>query len=166
MQKDERTPPNARELHAIEYIAGLDANLVLAQDVLKERLKMVPNGWRDYRLAMKTVERVVDGIYATMPDKTRRHMMRLSDCGEVVIRPRRFTKCPDDVQIVMDDDIKLLINTVISNECAMCLKDAAKQKKCKLRRVLENIAPTAEVHKNGLCAYVDVARDNEYGEYI
>lgn len=167
MNAEQRTMiPNAKELHAIEYIAGLDANLVLAQDVLKERLKMLPNGWRDFRLALKTTERVLDGIYATVPEKTCRHMVRLCQCGEVVIRPKRFTKCPDDVQIVMDDDLRLLINMAIRNECAMCVLDAQGQKKCKLRKTLERVAPTAKVHGNGLCAYVDVARDNDYGEYV
>lgn len=40
------------------------------------------------------------------------------------------------------------------------------QKKCALRKALENIAPTAAVHENGLCAYTDVAAGNALGEYI
>jgi hypothetical protein len=75
-------------------------------------------------------------------------------------------KMPDDVQIMMKDDLKLLINTSIAAECAMCVKDGREQKKCALRKALENIAPTAAVHENGLCAYVDVAAGNAFGEYI
>ena len=93
-------------------------------------------------------------------------MDRLCACGEVIIRPKPMIKMPDDTQIVLTDDLKLLINRAISAECAMCIKDAREQKKCDLRKALENIAPTAAVHKNGLCAYVDVATQNALGKYI
>lgn len=163
----ERIQPNARELHVIEFLAALDNNLVLGQTELKERLDGIPNGWRDFRLAAKTTERVLDRIYDTLPTKTLKHMEMLYKHGEVVIRPKTVTgKRPDDVQIVLDDDLRLLINTAMTGECAMCVRDAAGQKKCKLRRALENIAPTGVVHRNGLCAYVDVAATNEHGEYI
>ena len=48
----------------------------------------------------------------------------------------------------------------------MCVRDAAGQKGCKLRKALERIAPTAALKENGLCAYTDVATGNEYGKYI
>ena len=35
-----------------------------------------------------------------------------------------------------------------------------------LDKTLMNIAPTAAVHKDGLCAYIDVVAGNELGEYI
>ena len=57
-------------------------------------------------------------------------------------------------------------NYGVASECMMCVKDAREQKKCKLRKVLMNIAPTEAVHKDGLCAYIDVVAGNELGEYI
>ena len=60
----------------------------------------------------------------------------------------------------------MLINTAIASECLLCVKDAREQKKCKLRKALMNIAPTAAIHKDGLCAYTDVVAGNELGEYI
>ena len=157
---------NARELHIIEFVAGLHAKVKQGEEILRDRLGVIPGGWRDWRTASGRIQKVLDGIYQTMPTKTLKHMQRLCDCGEVVIRPKPMIKMPDDVQIVLKDDLKLMINRVISAECAMCVKDGREQKKCALRKALENIAPTAAVHKNGLCAYVDVATMNELGEYI
>lgn len=159
-------PANAREIHSIEFIAGLDAQLKQGQEILKERLQRIPGAWRNFRLAMSCIEKVVDGIYATLPPRTLRHMDKLAACGEIIIRPKPMIKMPNDVQIVLNDDLKLLINTSIASECAVCLKDAKEQKKCALRKALENIAPTAALHEDGLCTYVDVVTGNKLGEYI
>ena len=157
---------NAREVHNIEFLAGLDAQLIQGQEILKERLALVPNGWRNFRLAVTTTQKVLDGIYETLPIKTLRHMDRLCSCGEVIIRPKPAIKMPDDTQIVLSDDLKLLINKAMSAECAMCLKAPPEQKKCSLRKALQNIAPTEEVYRNGLCSYIDVAAAHNLGEYI
>lgn len=159
-------PANARVLHIIEFVAGLHAQTAQGEEILKERLQAIPGGWRDYRTASSRLAKILDNIYATLPTKTLRHMDRLCQCGEVVIRPKPMIKMPDDVQIMMTEDLHFLINRVIAAECAMCVKGLPEQKGCKLRKVLENIAPTAAVHRNGLCAYIDVVTGNGLGEYI
>lgn len=83
-----------------------------------------------------------------------------------MIRPKSIVKRPDDVQIVGTDDLKMLINMVMSSECAVCMRDCREQKKCKLRRALETIAPAKELRKDGMCVYTDVAANSNYGEYI
>lgn len=158
--------PNARELLNIEFLAGLDAQLAQGEKILKDRIKQIPNGWRDFRLAMSAIERVLDAVYETLPEKTMRHMRRLGQLGQVIIRPKPAIKMPDDVHIVAADDLKMLINRAIENECAMCVRDLPGQKGCKLRKCLETVAPTAEVHKDERCAYIDVAAGNELGKYI
>lgn len=157
---------NAREIHSIEFLAGLDAQLVQGQGTLKERLQAIPGGWRNFRLAVSTTERVLDAIYETLPDKTLRHMQRLCQCGQVIIRPRPLIKMPDDVHIVDAADLKMLINAVIENKCAICVEDAAGQKACPLRKALHHIAPTESVYRDGKCSYLDVAAGNELGKYI
>ena len=161
-----KIPANAREIHNIEFLAGLDAQLFQGQKILEPRLRQIPNAWRNFRLVVSLTEKILDGVYATLPPRTLQHMDKLARFGQIIIRPKPLIKMPDDVQIVQNDDLKLLVNTAISAECAMCLKDAQRQKKCKLRRALENIVPTEAVHENGLCAYTDVAAGNALGEYI
>ena len=69
---------NAREIHTIEFLAGLDAQLVEGQENLRDRLRLIPNGWRDFRLAVKSTERVLDAVYSTLPTKTLVHMQKLA----------------------------------------------------------------------------------------
>lgn len=168
-EKKERLPilpANAREVHNIEFLAGLDVQLTDGCEILKDRLSVIPNGWRNFRLAQATVSRLMEKIYETLPDKTLKHMARLCSCGEIVIRPKSVIKRPDDAQIVLNDDLRTVVNHAMAAECAMCLKDPREQKKCKLRAALENIAPVAELKKNGLCNYVDVATAHGLGDYF
>ena len=157
---------NAREIHVIEFLAGLDAQLIKGQGILKDRLALIPDGWRKFRLAVSTTEKVLDSVYETLPTRTLKHMDRLCQYGEIIIRPKPMIKMPDDVQIVTSEDLRMLINKVIAAECAVCLKNQSEQKGCKLRKALQNVAPTAEVYHNGLCSYVDVAAAHELGDYI
>ena len=156
--------PSARELHIVEFIAGLDCQLAKGGDILEARLRNVPDLWRQYRIAMKATQKVIEGIYKTVPIKTLRHMQNLCKYGEIVIRPRPATPV-DDVQIVPTQELKLLINKVIENECAMCIKDQREQRRCKLRRAMMVIAPPQEVNREG-CNYRDVVAGNDLGEYI
>ena len=157
---------NGRELFAIELLSVADKQLFENQEVLKERLKLVPNGWRNYRLAVTTVEKVLDGIYETLPSKTMAHMERLATYGQINIRPRPVIKIPDSVQIMGSDELKVIINHAIENTCTICVKDHKEQKKCPLRKSLLHAAPTGEIHKDGRCTYMDVVAGNELGKYI
>lgn len=170
---------NAKELHQIEYLAGLDARLNGDPDALKKRLKDVPDGWRQYRIAMTAVEKVLDGVYRTLPDKTMHHMAMLHDYGEIVIRPRPVVRA-DDVQIVGSKELRVLINAAIEGHCAICLKRGGEARSCPMRRALMLIAPphaliddaSADADKasksapSTVCAYQRVAAGNPLGEYI
>lgn len=156
---------NGQEMRAIEVLAALDAQLGRGEEALKDRLSKIPNGWRDYRLAVKTAGRVLVALYDTLPEKNMRRMRMIADHGEVVIRQKCSAR-PDYVQLIANDDLKALVNRVIASECAMCINDVTAQKHCPLREVLERVAPTERVRQNGMCAYLDVAAGNEYGRYL
>ena len=65
MPEREIHPANGHELHIIEYLMALDAQLNGHQDALRERLKLVPNGWRQWRL-ITTATRSLEIINAAM----------------------------------------------------------------------------------------------------
>lgn len=159
-------PVDARELHSIEFLAGLDAQLIKGQDTLKDRLSKIPGGWRNYRLGVKMVEKTLDEVYKTIPVKTLKHMRNLALYGEIVIRKKPMIKMPDDVQIVQTVDLKYILNRLLAAECAICVKNHADQKGCKLRKALENIAPSSKKMQNGHCPYIDVVLNNELEDYI
>lgn len=43
---------HGKEIKNIEFLAGLDAQLIQGQEILKERLLTIPNGWRNFRLLL------------------------------------------------------------------------------------------------------------------
>lgn len=158
---------SSREVHFIEFVAGLDAQLTNGEKHLEQRLKSIPDAWRQYRIAKSSVDKVIRGLYETLPEKTQKHMTDLCARGEVVIRPKPVGKQYDDVQIVQTADLKLLINCTMAAECAMCMKEGREQKKCELRKALMCICPPTEFNKNStLCPYVDVANKCDVGHYI
>ena len=158
---------NSKETRYITYLYGLDAQLVGGEKHLEQRLRAVPDAWRQYRIAMTAVDKVVRAIRTTLPDKTFAHLELLADRDEIVIRPKPIGKHLDDVQIISTDNLKLLINAAMAAECAVCLKDAKEQRKCKMRKMFMCVCPPVEIDRNSnLCPYVKVAAGNELGKYI
>lgn len=157
-------PASGRERAIIEYLAALDAQLMAHQDVLRERLKLIPNGWRQWRLMTVTANNLLVAIYDTLPTKTLLHMQRLCTYGEVLVRLKPASRTPEQV-VVNEDDLREIFNTAMTAECAVCLKDDRQAKGCKLRRALMNIAPPETFSSQG-CEYRDVAIQSGYGKYI
>ena len=156
--------PGSRELTAIEYLAALDSQLVRYQDVLRERLSSIPNGWRDYRLIAAQTGRLVEKIYATLPLKTLQRMEGIARYGEIIIRMHPPCSIPEHI-LVRDDVLRLIINCAMSAECAICLRDGREIDACPLRKALESIVPPAEYPRIG-CVYRNVTRTSDYGHYI
>ena len=134
-----QTELNALEIHGIEFIAGLDAQIAKFAEALKPRLKSLPNGWRDFRLAQNLIAKALDGLYATMPTKTLLKFQRLNEIGEVIS---------------------------IEHECAICMRRGGEVRSCPLRRALMSICPPEELVKDGSCNYQAVAAGNDLGQYI
>ena len=155
---------NGRESSSIEYLAALDSQLAIAETTLQERLKTVPDAWRQFRITRSAMEKVLNALYSTVPNKMLIHMQKLALSGECIIRPRPVVKIKG-LQTVPEDELKDIINIVISGKCAFCLDDARTAKKCKLRKALMMIAPPGEIG-NADCPYSVVATSNELGEYI
>lgn len=156
---------DAREVHATEFIAGLDSQLARFSDALTDRLKKIGR-YREFRLAAAMIEKVLDGLYSSMPRKTLLQFQRLNEVGEVIVRPRPASRKGQYMQIVDNDDLKLLINKSIEHECAICMRRGGEVRSCPLRRALMSICPPKELVKDGSCNYQAVAAGNDLGQYI
>lgn len=157
--------PGPRELHAIEFILGLHAQILLNEKVLESRLRLIPNAWRNYRLIMRLIDDIVNGLYATLPDKTVKRIIRLLDCGEIIIRPRPVIPVPN-MQIVEANDLEMIINTVLHTECSLCVRSAREAQKCALRKSMMRITPAESTHKISVCPYQDVILDRTGTNYF
>lgn len=151
-------PPTSRETKSIELIAALDARLTNDRKYLEDRLRMVPDLYRQWRIAETAAAKVVDGLYDTLPPKTMMRMRRLYESGEIVIRPRGGMNKDSDSTVALKEDISRLARTVCESECAMCIKTGRDIKKCKLRETLLRVSPPPEVFTDdtSLCEYTTI----------
>lgn len=158
---------NSHELHCIAFLAGLDSQLHVHEQHIEQRLKRIPGAWRDYRLALRMIEKVVDAVYATMPGKTKQRLIMLHENGEVVIRPRPASATRAYVQIVANEDMKIIANKAIENECAICMKREGEVRSCALRRALLTVCPPTQINdEGGGCPYQNVAQSHDLGHYM
>lgn len=155
---------NSRELHRIELLAAIDAQLQGGQEPLKARLQTIPNAWRDYRMCVSRIGRLVEQVYQTLPIKTLKHMEALCRHGEVLIRFKPVAKS-DDAQLIMTSDLKELINVAMEAKCTICFEGRAGVKACRLRKALMDVAPPRDLSL-GECPYRYVIENCKAGEYI
>ena len=155
---------SSKELHRFELLACLDVQLQGGEEPLEKRIRSIPNGWRDYKLALATVGRLIVKLYDTMPDKVIRHMMMLTKHGEAIVRVKPIGGV-QYLQPVDVKDLRTLVNTCLEAECLICGKDSHEIKKCQLRRSLSVIVPPVNAEK-GDCAYRYVVENSKIGSYV
>lgn len=148
-------PMNGKELRALEFLALLDVKLGESGEAIRERLKGIPNGWRQWRLMTTTISRLLVQLYDIIPMKNLRHMQNLCEYGEVLIRIRPPVHSPE-YALLREDDLKQLMDIAITQECAMCLKEGREIDRCPLRKAMWNIAPPMEEHPYS-CEYSLIA---------
>ena len=153
------------ELRGIEYMAALDARLQEYSKPLEERLRKTDGGWRNYRLAMTCMEKAIDAVYASVDDETRMHMRNLAESSEVFIRPT-VQAVEKNLQTVAEEHLKILVNTSMASECAVCLKEGTDVRKCALRKALMFTAPPSRIPENRRCPYSEIALCHELGQYM
>lgn len=156
-----RFDPTSRETRSIEMIAVLDARLANDRPYLEDRLRSVPDLYRQWRIAETAVCKIVDGLYDTLPEKTLMRIRKIYNNGEVIVRPKGSITKDNDTAIVLAEDLKLLAKTAKNSECAMCLKSGKEIKRCKLREVLMRVSPPIQVFDDhsSLCEYATFVRD-------
>ena len=141
-----RRPMNGREMRVIEYLAAMDSKIVESGDAMRDRLRDIPNGWRQWRLMASTLSRLLVQLYDLMPIKNLRHIQNVCAHGEVLIRMQPASRVPE-YTLVNEDDLRILVNTSMAAECAICFKEGKEIDRCPLRRAMLSIAPLMKTRR-------------------
>lgn len=158
-------PANGREMAAIDWLGVLCAMMADHEQGIKSRLNGVKNGWRDYRLALTLVSKLLGKAVAGLPAHQQRHVRNVLKTHEVTLRPAQIVKTPNDMLLIDKAEFQTIINTAMEAECAICIKSEAEIRGCKLRKALKTCIMLEEYPKVG-CGYTDVVTNNELGKYI
>ena len=164
-EKAELLPLKGKELKCVEYLVGMESRIAESGDALRDRLRLIPNGWRNFRLIFATLDRLLTDLYDTLPLKSRQYLRNIIQDGEILIRFTPVSRSPE-WRLIRDDDLAVIVNLAMASECAICLKQGREAKKCELRKALENMAPPHDGHPAGGCGYQNVVAGAELGQYL
>lgn len=157
MKAGEHRPLTGKEMVMLEHLVLLDARLNQYTDNMKDRLGAVPNGWRDWRLMQQKVGHLVEELYKTISPSNVMHFYLLSQYGQAHITERPVVHQKGYTNI-SGDDLQSLLAIVLRHECSMCMKEGKEVKKCKLRRLLLELAPPSKVDTHW-CEYQKIVTD-------
>ncbi|MBR6571538.1 MAG: hypothetical protein IKK75_13900 [Clostridia bacterium] len=157
-------PLNGSEMRVLEYLAAMDSKIIECGETMRERLKGVPNGWRQWRLLAATLNNLLIALYKQIPLKNLRHMQQICAYGEVLIRIRPPVHTPE-YTLIREDDLKTVMRVAIEQECSMCLKSGKEIAGCSLRKAMWNIAPPMEESQYS-CEYNDLAVYMKSDDYL
>ena len=136
--QDGKRPLTSHEWVALKCMWAACSVLKDDHEKLKERLQAcVPGGWRDIRLATTKLDKLLDEILGTIPQKKLRSIA--SEMANTELRI--ITKGPQtDRNIVHleDREIAELVNLLIYRECMLCEKTDKLGKRCPIYKAVTN----------------------------
>lgn len=128
---------NRDHINCLFGIFAAMQELEKAQEVMENRIRAVPNGWRDVRLLCKVIDRVVNDLCLTYPPEKlqsiRRmlpHMRYKVQCGISASNLR------DDENLIAADDLDT-ITLYAHEQCKLCIDQDCS--KCKLGKTFDRI---------------------------
>ena len=144
MKPGETRPLTGKEMNMLEHLVLLDARMAQYSDNMRDRLGAVEHGWRDWKLVQVKVTRLVEELYKTLSRSHAMHFYLLHRYGEAHITERPVVHQKGYINI-SGDDLQTLLEIILRHECSMCMKEGKEVKKCKLRRLMLELAPPSQV---------------------
>lgn len=132
---------------------------IMARDVdaLDARLAQVKYGKRDKGMISAAVNRLLDGLMATIPtDQLVSFRRNMDMCAYVVgVRNAGKVNANEEYGMFLPYDTLNTILEGLHDKCMMCSLDTMGQRKCKLRKALDVIPNDIEDVENG-CKFFGV----------
>ena len=153
---DGRYPMSGREFSAYRCLIVAVNELDVCIDALKDRLKLIPGGWRDMRMLSTVSYKLFNALAETIPSrKLRAIQAEIQNCEiRLVVRGADRSMLKSVVYIDEQPFIRLM-NHVISQECWCCEKCGKEAKKCEIRQLVTDVlhydSSDGELRKDDMC---------------
>lgn len=128
---------NREHINALFAMFASVQELEKAQEVMENRIRAVPNGWRQVRLASVTINNLVDDLCKTFPveklvsiNRMLPHMRYKVQCGVSA------SSLKENENLIESDDLDT-IALFAHEQCKLCIDQNCSQ--CKLGRVFDRI---------------------------
>ena len=126
-----------REYQAIRALFGTQNSLIFAQKDLEQRLKVVPDGWRDFRLVYSVLEKLLTRLLKTVPSQkllTMKRELENTYC-EVKMKGAVGPVEGDLLRVVRQEDLEKIVDSAMEMNCYMC--ERCDYKKCPLYQAIQ-----------------------------
>lgn len=157
MEQQARYPLKQREFRELVQLIGMLDTAVVGQEDLKERMRRIPNCWRDYCLAVSKFRHVFEQLLRSIPgnklakiDATLRNL-------DIVCKQRGVS---DPNWLVMNvRDCHAMLDIIVHDNCMLCDKCGKDAQQCRIFELVEDAAD-GTVEKpgaNAMCPFAGLA---------
>ena len=124
------------------------------QEEMPERLRSIPNGWRDIRMVETVLDKLVGNLLDTIPlEKLQTLKMLMPDTRVHVTYTRQIGKGKDHVSGIATKDLDMLMAAAHDGVCKLCDGNCDR---CDLVKVFDRFMNTTR-EKGESYTFVDVA---------
>ena len=136
-EPDGRVPLSGKEWnHLRSLIAAIDM-VLRSGDALKDRLKLVPYGWRDYRMLTVRMPALMDDLLDTIPTKKLRAIREELQHSRLTLEVVGPSERKLHGGIYIDEEAYIrLIDRCMAMECMLCERCGKDVDKCELYRII------------------------------
>lgn len=127
---------NVEELNDLFVIFASQAGLQRAQERMKDRLAMIPNGSADIAMICNALDKLAENLLITVPEEKRLQLDRnLRNMRHEIhfVPPVKESK---DQVVLFSDDLDALVDSAIDHRCLFCTDNC---NKCALGKALDHI---------------------------
>lgn len=143
LDSDGRLPFSEREYYALRQLCGAFSMADNHSDELKERVRLIPNGFRDLRLIVSMSEKLITNIMKTIPLKKLKLIQRelKNTVCEVKVNRDVTGRNSEGFCYVPEQAMVRTVERVIDYTCFGCEKCGREAKKCPVRLDIESLYP-------------------------
>lgn len=139
------------------YVSLKGAQAVLRSPVvlprLRGRIKGIKYGPRDEALVVRTLDRLLDAMWDTIPDKQADTLDRNLEMSELYVgvrTTRKFDK--SEYGMVLSWNQINLLRDAAREKCLTCSRDITDQRRCPLKKLLDELPGERDENARG-CGY-------------
>ena len=121
------------------YAADAELGRACEDERIRERMRLLPNGWRDLRMVRAALRRLTDAIQWTVPMEKRVGLERTaSRCRFMVMQgPLASKPKNDEDEVITTHELDELVSSAWEGRCQMCVDGQCDR--CDLGKVLDSV---------------------------
>lgn len=132
-------PANRAQIDSYLYLCASLSNLIEAQKSMQKRVRLIPNGWRNFRLICSLFERLLKDLGETFEPAKRAQLQRMVGRIRIklVIGPQIVQE--EEQYVLAQKDFGVLISAA-TKQCQICMGSPEDCKQCELGRVIDGVS--------------------------